>query len=386
MTDGAADRAATSATPSMSIDTWLVLARRWRTLLLAPLGVGALAVAGSFLVDPTFTARTSFLTPQPQGATATALSALGPLAGLAGIAGGARTPAEQFVALLRSTTIQDRVIDRFDLMKVYDNKYRSDTRRDLEQNVRILLSRREGIIEVEVDDHSPIRAAAMANAYLEELRRLTATLTISEAQQRRAFFDAQLTQTRDRLSSAQRALQDSGFNSSSLKAEPRAAAEAYARLRAEATATQVRLQALRGSLSDDAPEVRQQLAALATLRAQLAVAEPSLETTHGVGDYVARYRDFKYHETLYELFARQYELARVDEAREGAIMQAIDVAQPPDKKRKPKRSVVGLVATAISAILLTCFLVVQDRVRRMAADPVQAARWDQFRRALRRRD
>jgi uncharacterized protein involved in exopolysaccharide biosynthesis len=372
---------AASAQPDDAIDALLILARHWRLLVLGPLLIGALAVAGSFLVDPTFTARTSFLAPQQQGSAASALAALGPLAGVAGLTGGARTPAEQYVALLRSTTIQDRIIDRFDLMKVYDNKYRSDTRRDLAQNVRVLLGRREGIIEVEVDDHAPERAAAVANAHLEELRRLTATLTISEAQQRRTFFDVQLKQTRDRLATAQRSLQDSGFNSSSLKAEPRAAAEAYARLRAETTATQVRLQALRDSLSDDTPEVRQQLAALAALRAQLAAAEPGIDPSQG-GDYITRYREFKYQETLHELFARQYELARVDEAREGAIMQAIDVAQPPDKKRKPKRSIVGFVATGIAAVVLIGFFIIQARIRRIATHPEQAALWAQFRRAL----
>ena len=364
-----------------AIDTLIYVAERWKLLVLAPLAIGLLALGITYLITPTFTARTSFLTPTPQGGAASALAALGPLAGLAGAAGGLRTPAEQYVALLRSRVIQDRVIDRFDLIKVYDSKYRSDARRDLEENVRITLSKREGMIDIEVEDHSRERAADMANAHVDELRRLASTLAITEAQQRRLFFESQLAQTRDRLAAAQKALQDSGFNQGALKAEPKAAAEAYARLRAEETATQVRLQALRGSLADEAPEVRQQLAALSTIRAQLARTEQITDPGQGA-DYVGKYREFKYQETLFDLFARQFELARVDEAREGALVQTIDVAQPPDKKSKPKRLLVALVATGTTAFLLLAIVMLQVGLRRIAADPHEAAQLARLRRAL----
>ena len=140
------------------------------------------------------------------------------------------------------------------------------------------------------------------------------------------------------MEKAQQALQASGFNVGALRAEPRAAAESYARLKAEITAAEVRTQVLRGSLADSAPEVQRQLAQLSALRAQLARLEQATDTNVGP-DYLTKYREFKYRETLFELFARQYEIARVDESREGALIQIVDPAVPPEYKSKPKRAV-----------------------------------------------
>jgi uncharacterized protein involved in exopolysaccharide biosynthesis len=171
---------------------------------------------------------------------------------------------------------------------------------------------------------------------------------------------------------AQLALQKSGFNQGAIKAEPKAAAEGYARLKAEVTAAEVRLQAMRGSLADDTPEVRQQQAALAALRAQLSRLEQSTEG--GVGaDYVGKYREFKYQETLFELFARQYEMARVDESREGALIQVVDIATPPEKKTRPARALTAIVATLVSFVILTAFVVFRS------SRPVSTAKWNRLR-------
>jgi len=360
-----------------AFDPMLALARRWKFLVLAPLAAAAIAIGITYVIGPTFTARTSFLPPQQQGMAATALSSLGALANLAG-GGGLRTPADQFVALLQSTSVQDRIIDRFDLVKVYDVDLRADARKELSDNVRILLSKRDGIIAVEVDDKVPKRAADMANAYVDELRRLTTQLAITEAQQRRVFFDGQLKKTRDSLAAAQVALQASGFNAGALKAEPKAAAESYARLKAEITAAEVRLQSLRGALTDGAPEVVQLQSALSVLRGQLARAEQVTDSAGGA-DYVGKYREFKYQEALFELFARQYELARVDEAREGALIQVIDTAQPPEKKSKPSRSRVAIGTLVAAALLLAGGVLLRSRWIALSREP----RGVQLKRALR---
>ena len=185
----------------------------------------------------------------------------------------------------------------------------------------------------------------MANRHVDELRRLTSTLAVTEAQQRRVFFEHQLKQTRDKLTQAQQALQASGFNQGALKAEPKAAAEGYARLRAEVTAAEVRLQTMRGNLADDhtggAAGSRPRWARCAPSSARLE--QPP--TSHGGPDYVSKYREFKYQETLFELFARQYELARVDESREGALIQVVDMAKPPERKSKPKRAITAVATT-----------------------------------------
>ena len=358
-----------------AFDLTEALLRRWKLLVFGPLAVGLLALGISYLVPQTYTARTSFLPPQQQGAAASALSSLGALANLAG-GGGIRTPADQFVALLQSANVQDRIIDRYTLIGVYDVRFRVDARRELSENVRVSLSKRDGIIAVEVDDHSPQRAAEIANSFVDELQRLTATLAITEAQQRRVFFEQQLAKTRDKLTAAQVALQTSGFNAGALKSEPRAAAEAYARLRAETTAAEVRLQALRGSLVDTAPEVTQQVAIVNALRGQLARTETESDTAAGA-NYIGKFREFKYQETLFELFSRQYELARVDEAREGALVQVIDKAQQPERKSRPKRANVAVFAALGAAAVLVLWVLMRRRWREM---PVE--RTERLRRAL----
>lgn len=322
---------------------------RW-WLTLAPLSAGALALGVTFLITPTFTAKTTFLPPQQQqSGAASALANLGALAGIAGVATGGKNSAEQYAALMQSVTIEDRLIDRFKLMDAYGEQLRVDARKELERNVRIGIGKKDGLISVEVDDVDKVRAAALANAHVEELRRLVGGLAMSEAQQRRVFFETQLQQTRSRLTEAQLALQASGFNAAALKAEPKAAAEGYAGLRSEAVATEIRLQTLRRSLADNTPEVQVQQAHLEALRAQLARVEQSSVNPQGP-DYIGRYREFKYQETLFDLFARQYELARVDEAREGALIQVIDTATPPDRKSKPRRGVIS-AASAIGAFI-----------------------------------
>jgi uncharacterized protein involved in exopolysaccharide biosynthesis len=368
------------------LDLAVPLAENLRLLIAGPLLAGLVALGITFIIAPTYTARTTLLPPQQQqSAASAALSSLGALSGLAGLGSSLKSPAEQYVALMQSNTVTDRLIDQFKLMDVYEVKYREDARKELAKNVRISVGKKEGLLSVEVDDTSPQRAAELANAHVEELRRISGGLALSEAQQRRVFFESQLKQTRDRLTSAQQALQASGFTQGALKAEPKSAAEGYARLRAEATAAEVRLQALRRSLSDSAPEIQQAQATLGALRAELAQAERSSEVAgNGSADYVTKYREFKYQETLFELFARQYEAARVDEAREGALIQVVDPALQPEKKSKPKRALTAVAATLAALLLLSGFVITRHFWRRSAAEPRNAEKLVQLRSALRR--
>lgn len=335
-------------------DMLTLLLARWKRIVGISLGVGVLALGATFLIPPTYTARTVILPPQQQqSAAAAALSNLGALGALAGGAAGIKSPVDQYVALLQSVTVSNRIIDRYDLITVYESKYRVDAQKTLDTNVRISASKKDGLMTVEVDDHDPQRSAAIANRYIDELRTLTNTLAVTEAQQRRIFFEQQLQKTREQLTRAQVALQTSGFTASALKAEPKAAAETYARLRAELTTGEVRLQALRGTLVDQAPEIVQQQAILTELRRQLSRLEVSSSPAPAEdADYTGRYREFKYQETLFELFARQYELARVDESREGALIQVLDLATVPERKSKPKRGTIALLSTIATGLAL----------------------------------
>jgi uncharacterized protein involved in exopolysaccharide biosynthesis len=364
------------------LDIALPLAEHWKLLLIGPLLAGLLALGVTYLMKPIFTSRTVFLPPQQQqSAAAAAMAQLGALSGLIGGAAGLKSPADQYVALLQSTTVADRLVDEFKLMQVYDTKYRFEARKELAANSRIALGRKDGLITVEVEDTDPQRAAAIANRYVDELRRMTSQLALTEAQQRRMFFEEQLKKTRDDLTRAQTALEASGFSAGALRAEPKAAAEGYARLRAEATAAEVRVQTLRRNLAENTPEVQQALATLAALRSQLARTEAPADSNGGP-DYVGKFREFKYQEALFELFSRQYELARLDESREGALIQVVDVAQPAEWKSKPKRTLIALVATLLAGVLLAVALIVRYSWRLSLAEPRAAARLDALRRVL----
>ena len=367
------------------LDLALPLAEHWKLLVLGPVVAGLLALGITFLIPKTYSSRTVFLPPQQQqSAAASAIAQLGALSGLVGSAAGLKSPADQYVALLQSTTVADRLIDEFKLMQVYDEEFRFKAREELAKNVRVSLGKKDGLITIEVDDKDPQRAADIANRHVDELRRLTSQLALTEAQQRRVFFEAQLTQTRDRLTQAQQALQASGFSQGALKADAKAAAEGYARLRAEATAAEVRLQTLRRNLADNTPEVQQAQSTLGALRAQLGKLEESTDLS-GAPDYVSKFREFKYQETLFELFARQYELARLDESREGALIQVVDVAKPAEWKSKPKRALIAAAATLAALMLRVLWVRIRHAWHRAGQHPGTAAKVDSLRAALGRR-
>jgi len=337
-----------------------VLARRWRLIVGCSVLAGAIGLGIAFVLPPVYTARAVILPPQQQqSGAAAALASLGGLAGLAGAAGGGGT-VDRYVAMMQSTTVSNRIIDQFKLMDVYESKFRADAQKELSANVHISAGKKDGLLTIEVDDKSPQRSADIANSYIGELRRLTNTLAVTEAQQRRMFFEQQLQATKEKLTQAQIALQDSGFNAGALKAEPKAAAESYAKLRAEITASEVKLQTMRGMLADNAPEVQQQQHALTALRRQLAGLEVNTSPVQQGADYITRYREYKYQETLFDLFSRQYELARVDESREGALIQVLDAATPPERKSKPKRAQIALATAVLAGLLLSGFVLLQN--------------------------
>jgi uncharacterized protein involved in exopolysaccharide biosynthesis len=364
------------------LDLAVPIVRHRRLLAIAPLLVGVAVYGLTHLIAPTFTARTTFLPPQQQqSSAASALSSLGALAGIAGAAS-IKSPAEQYVALMQSTTVANRLVDQFKLMDVYESKYRVDAQKRLADNVRISASKKDGLISVEVDDKSPQRAADLANQHVEELRRLTSVLAVTEAQQRRVFFEKELQRTKQSLITAQQVLQASGFNAGALKAEPKSAAEEYARLRAAVTASDVALQSMRSVLTENSVELQQQQSRLAALRTQLARAEQSTTGAGADGDYVSKYREFKYQETLFDLFARQYELARVDESREGALIQVVDAATPPERRSAPKRGVIALAALFFTLLMLTAFVISRHFWQESSGNPLSAKKRMRLRAAM----
>ncbi len=369
------------------LDLLQVVADNLRLLVLGPLAAGLIALAITFAIAPTFTASTKFMPPQQQQSGAAAmLSSLGALGGLAGAASGLKNPADQYVAFLKSRSVQDALVDRFKLMERYETKFREDARRILDGNVQIAAGK-DGLITIDVSDTAPQLAAQLANAYVEELSKLLNRLAVTEAQQRRLFFEKQLVNAKDNLIKAEQALKASGVNSSALKASPVAAVEGLAKLKASITAQEIRLESMRGYLTEFAPDFKQAQTELAAMRRQMASAEkeePTAGANSGESDYIAKFRDFKYHETLFELFAKQYEVARVDESREGAEIQVLDLAQPPEKKSKPRKAMIALITTLATSIALLLFVFIRQAWRNACANPDVAAKVASLRSSMRR--
>ena len=350
------------------LDLLQVVVDNLRLLVLGPLACGLAALGISFTITPTFTAKTQFLPPQQQqSAAASILASVGALGGLAGAATGLKSPADQYIAFMKSVSVQDALIYRLQLMERYEAKLKTDARQALLGNVRIV-SGKDGLISVEVDDTDPKFAADLANAHVDELRNLLGRLAVTEAQQRRLFFEKQLQITKENLAKADLALKSSGINSSVLKSSPSSAVEAVARLKAGISVQEVKLGSMRNYLTENAPEFKQALNELSSLKSQLVKAEQEEPASKNASDYVSRYREFKYQETMFELFAKQFELAKVDESREGAVIQVLDVAQPPERKVKPKKALIVIIATLASGFALVLFVIVRNAFKNAAQD------------------
>jgi len=351
---GSLDEGAAEFDWSSTTERLRTVGRYWPALVAAVIVGGAAGYGASFAVRPTFQSSTLFIPPQQQSALSPTSSSLGALSSLVG-GPSVKSSTDQYISMLESVTVSDHIITRFGLMKEYDAEYQDQARKKLAKLVQITSGKKDGLIRVDVEDVGADRAADIANQYVEELRGLMSHLAVTEAQQRRTFFEKLLVDTKDKLTAAQVALEGSGFDASSLKAEPRSAANTYASLRAELTAAQVRLDVMRTTMAETSSDVRSQLTAVNALASRLGQVERSEAPSTGTPDYVGKYREFKYQETLFDLYSRQYELARLDESREGALVQVIDPAQRAEHKFAPHRSsfaVAGAVLTMLLAFLI----------------------------------
>ena len=316
------------------------------------------AIAVSF-VPPLFKAEATILPPQQQQSSMAALSgALGALAG-AGMSSslGLKNPADLYIGILGSRTISDDIINQFHLQQVYRKKLQSETRKALAKHVSFT-SGKDTLITIAVEDHDPKRAADMANTFIDELYKQNSRLAITDSSQRRLFFEQELNKEKNALAAAEIALKNTQQATGLLT--PTGQAEVLlrsgAQLRAEIASRQVQLQAMRSYATDENPQVQVLRKEIGALQGQLG----QLESKNGSGsafevsagklpesslEYIRKFRDMKYHETLYELLAKQYEAARIDEAKQAPVIQVVDRAVKPDKKSSPNRVlIVSLVA------------------------------------------
>lgn len=370
--------------------TWLGESKRQIAAVTATIALAALVVA--LLLPPIFTARASFLAPgsQQQSSSAAALAALGSLGGLAGGLA-AKTPDDLYVALLKSDSVLRGLDAKFDLKKHYDVDTHEALRRVVPGYIHVSADKKSGVINVEVDDKDAKFAAEVANAHEPEVTKLLGRLAVSEAQLRRVFFEKQLQDTKENLVKAEQALRVVQEKSGVIVLDKQAEAliTNAALLRAQIAEREVQLKVLRTSATEQNPAVIRLNSELHAMRTELARMDSAQGGSPGsavdlpVGklpeaaiDYVRARRELKLQETLLESMVRQYEIAKLDEAKEGPTLQQVDIAQPPDHKSRPARALIVLVSALVALLAASAAVVVRRyAAARRARDPIASAAW-----------
>jgi uncharacterized protein involved in exopolysaccharide biosynthesis len=296
-------------------------------------------------------------------------------AGLASSLLGTNSTGDQFIAILRSRTVEDRLINRFDLRGVYWYKTYADTRKKLESNTGIDQNRKTGVISIVVTDGDRMRAAALAQAYLDELNRLVAELTTSSAHRERVFLEQRLEVVHKELQDASR--QFSEFSSKNgaidIQVQGKAMVEAAAVLQGQLIAAESELQGLEQIYTPENVRVRSLRARVAELQQQLNklggkgvtsgtpdpnALYPSIRELPVLGlQYAELYRRVKIQEAVFEILTQQYELAKVQEAKEIPSVKVLDAAQPPERKSWPPRTLFVLSGGLLGFMLASCWII-----------------------------
>lgn len=348
-----------------------------------PFIAGIVAIVATLLMTPIFTAKTTLLPPQNGGgggAAAAALASLGGLAGLAGINAGGTT-ADTVIGMLQSRSAKDQIIDQFNLIEYYEAELREDVYRTLDEVVKVSSDKKTSMITVEVDDKDPKLAADMANGYFEVLKGLMTRVAVTEAQQRRQFFEEQFFKSKEELAEAEVKLKETQERTGlvELKSQAEATIEAVARLRGEIAQREVQLSAMRTFATPQNSDYRRVVAELNGLRAELKKLDKGGEggelglvsagnlPEQGL-EYVRALREVKYQEAVFEIMAKQFELAKVDEAKDGGNVQQLDVAVPPERKSKPKRALIVVLSVLAAGFLAVLIAFVRGALRKAKND------------------
>ena len=323
-------------------------------------------------------------------AAGSGLGSLGALAG--GLFGGGGNPA-LFIDLLRSGTVSGHLIDRFDLQHVYRKRYRIDTAKYLARHTAIVDDKKSGVITLTVTDTDPVRARDIAQAYLDELNKLVNNTNTSSAHQERLFVEQRLIGARADLEKAQQRLGD--FSSThatiDLKEQTRAMVDGASRLQSQLVVEQSGLNALRQVYGDDNIRVRSAQARIGNLQREIAkmsgsskallpddsnaasgraeasdipdneLYPPLRQLPRLAVPYADLYREVRVQETVYELLTQQYEMARIQEAKDIPVVSVIDAPGIPEKKSFPPRLILTLLLTAISVVIHATLVLIQRR-------------------------
>ena len=390
---------ADEAAGGRALDVLIFMARHRRVLTLAPLAAAAAAAAISLMLPNMYAGITKVLPPQQnQSSAMLMLAQLGSIASLPGSSLGIKNPNDLYVGMLKSRTVADHLIARFDLKELYGRDTLADTRRTLEERTAISHGR-DGIITIRFEDRDRKRAADVANGYVEELYKLTQTLAVTEAGQRRLFLERQLKLTREGLAEAELALKNTQETTGLIKLDDqgRAIIEAVATLRAQIAAKEVEAGAMRLFATERNPNYLRLQQEIGGLKSELARLERSNAPASGdifvpagkvpeAGlEYVRRLREVKYYESVFELLAKQFEIAKIDEARDASIVQVLDRAVVPDKKSGPHRALIVIVTTVLAFCAALLWALLRAAHERAKHIPEQARKMSALREMLRRR-
>jgi uncharacterized protein involved in exopolysaccharide biosynthesis len=388
------------------LDIVVLLVRKKRFIMRFVSGAIVLAIAVALILPVSYEAQVVLLPPSGQGSSLASallgqigsLGSLGPLSAMAG-GFGMKTPTDVYVSLLKSRTVEDATIQRFGLMAEYKTKRISDARKVFERSANVVAGQKDGLIRITVEDHDAKRAAELANGYVEEFKKLSASLAITEAARRRLFFEQQLQPAKEQLAAAEEAMRKTQQETGVLQidSQARALIESTAVLRAQVVAKEVQIQSMRSFATDDNPEIvlaKQQLAALQSQLEHIAGSQQdtgsdiimSKGRVTGAGlEYLRKYRDLKYHETVYELLTKELEIAKLDEAREGEIVQIVDTAVTPDRKAAPHRALIVIGATILAFLVAVFYVIVRRGLELTFSVPENRERLDAIRAYWKRR-
>lgn len=382
------------------LDLLILLARGKRTILAFVLGCAVLAAVISLLLPKRYTATVTLLPPQQSGSMASALaSQLGNLGGLAAMAGGSlgiKNPNDTYVAMLKSRTVEDGLIERFHLMQEYHVRYMSDARTQLEREATIDSSTKDNLIHISVENKDPKRAAQLANGYVEQFRDLSSHLAVTEASQRRLFFEQQLAQAKDKLSEAEQQLEVTEQKTGLIMPTGQAAAliQSAVSLRAQIAAKQIEIQSLRMYATDQNPQLETAEKELAGMQAQLAklggsqaggddgLLLPRGKVSQASLEFLRDERNVKYYETIFEILARQFEAAKLDEAKEGALIQVLDPATPPDRRSFPRRTLFVICGMGVGLFFGIFAVLAGGALEEARKEPETARKLSSLRRAI----
>lgn len=362
-----------------------VIVRR-RMLIVKVCSVAALlSVCYSLTLKNSYTAISTCYPPQresPFGSFASALSQSNAIQALGGLGG----PIDIYMAIIKSRNVADAVVRRLDLQKSGDRTISFEAARRAASGAVKFETAKDGVLTVKATSRDPQKAALLANAFVDEMIRRSVALYLTKAGTERHFLEARMDKVKVELREAESNLRAFQEKYKTVKADAQAsvAIEGIARLKAEIVSKEVQLATLRNSMTDESSEVKALQAGLSRLKSQLGTMSgsggnenviPAAGNLPGIGmEYIRRLREVKTQEAIFEQLSKQFELSKINEAKDSSSVQIIDEAIPPTKKSGPKRSLIVIIATFTAFIVSLGIVFIQEYLAKLSPEDAEIFR------------